>query len=317
MKDHDITFYDQNKYDYSNYWKNRDYEHQAEVVALKKCFKGISGNWVIDLGGSYGRHTPQYYQLFHNCVLLDYSIDSLKKASEILHQQKIRNVHLIAANIYHLPFKDDVFDAALMVRVLHHLEDSPAAIQEISRIIASGGDFILEFANKHHLKAVIAAILRFDFRFIFSKEPYLIPSSGYREGLSEKSYGIIYNYNPNYIKNICCTNLLMLKRKLSLSFFRIRLLKKIVPPKVLIFFERIFQFLFSWSNSTPSIIYKFKKDSDLPSTQNSQSIESILACPACKSDLAYKGSRLKCQKCGLIFEKDGQIFDLRYPHPDA
>ena len=85
----DITLYDKYDYDYSKYWHGREYEHNAEVQVLDRIMKKVSGSWFVDIGGSYGRHIPQYHQKFHHCILLDYSIKSLKQARKWLKETRI------------------------------------------------------------------------------------------------------------------------------------------------------------------------------------------------------------------------------------
>ena len=45
-----------------------------------------------------------------------------------------------------------------MIRVIHHFEDVPAALSQIQAVLAHSGLFILEFANKRNLKAMLRHI---------------------------------------------------------------------------------------------------------------------------------------------------------------
>ncbi len=46
-----------------------------------------------------------------------------------------------------------------MIRVIHHLADAPAALRQVRRSLAAGATFVLEFANKRHLKAIARYVL--------------------------------------------------------------------------------------------------------------------------------------------------------------
>jgi len=116
----EVSNYDFFDYDYAQYWKVRQYEDQAEKHVLEQIFKDKNGKWFVDIGGSYGRLTPTYYNSYTNPILLDYSLKTLQKNYSVIKKQ-FPNVELIAANAYHMPFKDNVFDGGLMVRVLHHI----------------------------------------------------------------------------------------------------------------------------------------------------------------------------------------------------
>jgi ubiquinone/menaquinone biosynthesis C-methylase UbiE len=312
-----ISDYDQFDYDYSRFWQNRNYENQAEKIALKKLTKNITGDWFIDIGGSFGRNIPLYYKKFHNCVLMDYSIKALKQARKHLKKDGITNVALVAANVYHLPFKDDSFDGSMMIRVLHHIEKAKEGLGEIIRILRPKGNFILEFPNKIHIKAFFRALFSLNFRFIFSKEPYLQPSRGNKEGVKGDIPGIIYNFHPKFIKKVLRNRDMNLKRKINVSFLRILFLKKLLPIKIMIFFEKVFQLLLSWTNITPSIIYLTQKKSEggAPKPHMLSSVSDLICCPNCKADLERRGTKLLCSECDTEFNIKGNIYDLRYPRP--
>jgi ubiquinone/menaquinone biosynthesis C-methylase UbiE len=333
-----IANYDEFDYDYSDFWENRQYEHKAESFALKKLYNNLVGDWFVDIGGSYGRNVSIYRKKYHNCVLMDYSIQALKKASRNLKEQGITNISFVAANVYNLPFKEGSFDGGMMVRVIHHLEKPKKAFTELQRIFQQNGYFLLEFPNKHHLKALILAILRFDFKFILSKEPYLQPSKGVKEGASKDSMSIIYNFHPHFIRSVLRKNNFKLQKKRSVSFLRIPFLKKLLPLKVLMFLEKLLQFIFFWAPITPSILYLFQKKKDLSTKShkndqiqdsNKSSTVSVLdsskplantftdkiCCPKCKSELIRNGTKLICKDCNLDFKIRGKIYDLRYPKP--
>ena len=66
----------------------------------------------------------------------------------------------VASSFYGMPFVDSAIDVAMMVRVIHHVEDVHALLGEVARILAGGGTFVLEFASKRHLKAILRYTLR-------------------------------------------------------------------------------------------------------------------------------------------------------------
>lgn len=313
MKEKRISVYDKHNYDYSSYWKDRSYEHFAEVNVLQKIFRKMSGNWFVDIGGSYGRHTPQYVQKFHNCVIVDYSLNALKQAQERLSRAGVKNVNFVAANAYHLPFRDNVFEASMMIRVLHHLEEPDSAFSEISRTSCPGSTFILEFANKFHIKAIIRALLKLDLKF-FANTPYEVPTQHAGEGALSEESGLFYNFSPSYIRTHLVSHGICPKRTYSLSFFRIPILKKLLPAPLLNTKERFAQALFSWTQLTPSVIKRCtvtKSDSD--TNRSASTISDILCCPKCKAELDFHHGKIHCNTCNFDFMKYGQIFDLRYP----
>jgi len=49
------------------------------------------------------------------------------------------NVHLAQADVFALPFRDNTFDLAYSIGVLHHTPDPPAAFAAVARAVAPGG----------------------------------------------------------------------------------------------------------------------------------------------------------------------------------
>ena len=142
----------------TSFWEQggREYEDQAEGVALRRLLPR-SGKLLLELGAGAGRNTPRY-RGFERVVLLDFSHTQLEQAQVRLGRSE-RYV-FVAADIYRLPFVPGLFDAATMIRTLHHMADAPLALRQIRQVLQPGGTFILEFANKRNLKAVLRYLLR-------------------------------------------------------------------------------------------------------------------------------------------------------------
>lgn len=310
----DIAEYDLSKYDYEQYWKQgRDYEHESDMLALRKLLRGETGDWYIDLGGSYGRTVSAYRSKFLHCVLSDYSIEALKKARKNLKERRIQNVNLVAANIYNLPFKDESFSGAQMVRVLHHIENPELGITEIARIIRATGIFNLEFANKIHFIAKVRAFLKFKLGFIFDKSPYMQPSRKTKQG-TKSERGLFYNFHPKYIQEIMRKSGFKIVKKLSVSNLRSGFFKKLFSTSVLIKIEKLLQDLLAPLNFGPSQYYKLLKSKGKPTTC-AKNIYEILCCPKCGGNLLKKHSDLICEECGEKFPITYGILDLRWPRP--
>lgn len=302
-----VTNYDEFEYDYSTYWKHRNYEHFAEVLVLKKFFLNKNGDWFLDIGGSFGRHLPIYYKKFKKPIILDYSLNTLiNNRDRIL--EKYPNTTLISANVYFLPFKESVFDGAMMVRVIHHIEDVPAVLGQIQKILRNKAGYIQEFANKMHIKAVIRHLLKRDFSF-FSTKSFQQPTQAQFEG-SNGMETTFQNFHPKYIQQELVNKGFEIKKKCGVSFFRISFIKRALPIKVLIFLESLAQVLFGRTNISPSIFLDCEmKKKNL--SGNKQGLEDILICPKCNSELSFKKEDCVCTKCKNRYEKVAGIWDFR------
>lgn len=305
-----VTDYDFFEYDYANYWSNRRYENEAEKILLSKIFGSKNGNWFLDIGGSYGRLSSTYCKKYTNPIILDYSLQTLVKNKDIL-KTKYPNIQLIAANAYKLPFKDNTFDGALMVRVLHHIEKPSTYLEELHRVMNRNSFYIQEFANKVHLISTLKAFIRLDFKF-FSKEPYQQPTKGNFEGTKSGEEAIFFNYHPKYVKELLTKCGFTVVKKHGCSYIRSAFLKKIFGEELMILKERILQPLLSWSNIPPSVVFEsiIKKDIK-ENVAHTFELEDILACPKCKGTLSITNNEARCKKCSLTFVKESDIWDFR------
>ncbi|KKR05532.1 MAG: hypothetical protein UT34_C0002G0039 [candidate division WS6 bacterium GW2011_GWF2_39_15] len=302
-----VSDYDQYKYDYKEYWKDRSYENDAERHLLRKTFAKLKGDWFIDIGGSFGRNLDLYYSKYEHPVILDYSLLTLQKnQSEIL--KTFPNTILIAANAYNLPFRDNSFDGGLMVRVLHHINKPEAYFKELKRVMSQESIYIQEFANKIHIKAALKNLLKPNLSF-FSTEPYQQPTHGNHEGTKgEDTYFL--NFHPKHIRRLLEENSFVPMKKCGVSYFRIPFLKKHLPNAILRFFETFMQLLLGWTSIAPSIFFISKKINGV-SSQKAQRLEDILICPKCNGSLQFTEERAQCVQCKTIYRQDKGIWDFR------
>jgi len=250
-----MAFYD--RCDYRSYWHNRDYENKAEVIALKSFFKLIPNpqkKVLADIGAGFGRHTPLYQPLFKKAILIDPSQKLLQQAKKLLVDYP--RLTFKQGQAEKIPLKNASCDVALLIRVIHHLPQVGPAFKEINRILKPGGFFLLEYANKIHLKARVKAALKGDFHFSQKKETIDRRSAGNRNSQSIA----FLNYHPQVIAGELKRNGFKIIGKRSVSNFRSPLLKKIVPLKILLWGEKTTQTLLAPFNFGPSIFILARKN---------------------------------------------------------
>lgn len=305
----EIANYDHFGYDYSQYWEKRKYENESEKILLSKIFSEYKGKWFLDIGGSYGRLISTYYNRYTNPIVLDYSLKTLQKNYPII-RSKYPNTIFIAANAYKMPFKDDTFDGALMVRVLHHIKDTQKYFNELTRILYHNSIYVQEFANKVHIKARIRGILKGNFS-IFSKEPYQQPTSENFEGTKSGEEALFLNYHPKQIRELLKKENMEIKKKYGCSYLRSQKLKSVLGEETMISIEKFFQKTFGWSNIPPSIVYEAQVKDDQASAEKRETLEDILVCPSCHNILEFSPNSAYCKKCKKTYEKKENIWDFR------
>src|SRR5512138_686080 len=140
--DYQTSFWDQG---------GREYEDRAEAIALQRLLPK-NGRSLLELGAGAGRNTPRYVG-FDRIILLDYSRTQLEQAQARLGRSN-RYIY-VAADAYRLPFIDGLFDTVTMIRTLHHMADAPRALGQVKDVLRFEGVFILEFASKMNMKAIL------------------------------------------------------------------------------------------------------------------------------------------------------------------
>jgi ubiquinone/menaquinone biosynthesis C-methylase UbiE len=304
---------DYENYDYREFWEDgsRLYEDNSERLALKKLFRSVDmrDRTFIDLGCGYGRLFNEYMD-FKNIILVDYSLNNLKNARETISRflgpdnEKLKKIYFVSADVRHLPFRDSIIDAALTVRVIHHISDPEELFKEVKRILNKDSLFLLEFANKRNLKN----ILRF-FTGRLKKSPFSIETFHVGE--------TILNYHPKRIKNLLVKNGFEIKKQISVSNFRLGFLKKHIKINSLVFFENFFQNIFSWKGLGPSIFfktvcYKYDTEKDTGLDHNIKPA-GLFICPSCKSGPMNFTSdgRIICRSCSKEFRTIDGIYDFK------
>lgn len=241
-------------YDYVGYWKNRKYEDLSEKIALNRLFAFIKEkDSILDIGGGFGRLSFVYANIYKNCTIADPSGNLLKTAKNNLKNYK--NIKYKICNLPKLPFKNEQFDAILMVRVIHHIGSPLPSFKEIHRILKPNGFFILEFANKIHFFAGLKALLRFN--FLYRKDLSAIDRRS-RESIDSKLITFV-NHHPDKILSDLKLSGFQTVIPLSVSNFRHNFFKKVIPLKILLFLEKHLQSPLSGLYFGPSIFVLSRK----------------------------------------------------------
>ncbi|HET9910007.1 MAG TPA: methyltransferase domain-containing protein [Anaerolineales bacterium] len=283
----------------TSFWDKggREYEDQTEAIALKRLLPE-NGRLLLELGAGAGRNTPRYTG-FDRIVLLDYSRTQLEQA-----QQRLGNSDkyvYVAGDAYRLPFVDGLFDAATMIRTLHHMADAPRALGQVKNVLTAGGIFILEYANKLNLKAI--------FRFLFGKQewnPFALEPVEFVK--------LNFDFHPQAIRNWLEGLGLRIEKTLALSYFRVGLLKRIVPTGILVFLDSLLQRTGTLWQYSPSVFVRAKAVEGEHRPLRDGSILSYFKCPDCgHSPLAEKSTFLECTNCKKKWEIKAGIYDFREP----
>jgi ubiquinone/menaquinone biosynthesis C-methylase UbiE len=275
----------------TRFWENqgRDYEDQVERLVLRQLLP-TSGKRLLEIGAGFGRLTNEYHA-YEQVVLLDYSFSQLQYARQQLGDS--RYVY-VAADAYQLPFQAGVFDGATMIRVLHHFERVPEVLAQIRSVIAPEGQFILEFANKRNLKALL--------RYALGRQnwnPHDLAPIEFVE--------LNYDFHPAYIAQELHKVGFTTAQRIPVSFLRLGLLKRTVPSNVLVTLDRLLQ-KSGWLVA-PSI---FTHNRAMGNTPQQLHLGDIFGCPETKQPLRREGDLLISPN-GKRWQIREGIYDFKTP----
>ena len=281
----------------TSFWERgqRLYEDSVEAVAFKRLLPP-GGRLMLELGAGAGRNTPRYAG-FERVVLLDYSRTQLRQAQERLGRSP-RYVY-VAADVYRLPFAPGLFDAATMIRTLHHMADAPQALRQVRQALQPGAAFILEFANKQNLKAVLRYALRRQSWSPFSREPVEFAA-------------LNFDFHPAAVREWLQASGFTIQRQLTVSHFRMGLFKRLLPLRLLIGMDSLAQLTGDWWQLSPSVFVRAQAIGDTPVAAPGE----FFRCPECGYfPLVEQDSRLPCPSCSRCWQVQDGIYDFKEPAP--
>ena len=277
----------------TSFWEQggRSYEDAVEAVALRRLLPE-HGRLLLELGAGAGRNTPRYAG-FERVVLLDYSLTQLQQAVARLGRSP--GFIYVAADIYRLPFVDGLFDTATMIRTLHHMADAPQALRQVRRTLQPGAAFILEYASKHNLKAILRYLLRRQAWSPFTLAP-------------EEFTPLNFDFHPRAVRQWLAESGFTRQRQLTVSHFRLGLFKRWLPLRLLVWMDSIAQLTGDWWQLTPSVFTLSRATGATASAPQ----RAFFQCPACgDARLEEQPVALHCSGCGKDWPIVDGIYDFR------
>ncbi|MBN1963409.1 MAG: class I SAM-dependent methyltransferase [Anaerolineae bacterium] len=276
-----------------DFWQGqgRDYEDRVERIAIRRLLPPAGGRRALEIGAGFGRLTDELGG-FREVVLLDYSRTMLAEARARLGDGGGR-LKFVAADVYRMPFAPGSFDAATMIRVVHHMADAPAALWSIRGALAPGGAFVLEFANKRNLKAMARhALGRQDW------SPYTPEPVEFVE--------LNFDFHPAYMAAELRAAGFTTGARLAVSYFRLGALKRFVPTGALVALDSALQRIAPLYS--PSV---FTLNQAAGSGPDVVAEPLRFVCPTCGGALRDEGDVLVCAADGARWALRDGVYDFK------
>ncbi len=281
--DYQTSFWDQG---------GRAYEDAVEEVALKRLLPA-QGHLLLELGAGAGRNSSRYLG-FERIVLLDYSRTQLEQAQERLGKSD-RYIY-VAADVYRLPFQNGLFDAATMIRTLHHMAQPTLALRQVRNVLTKEAIFILEYANKQNLKAI--------FRYLTRRQKWNPFSHD-----SIEFAALNFDFHPIAIREWLDQSQFVIEKQLTVSHYRMQFFKRYFPLKILVAMDSLAQLTGNAWQLSPSVFVRNRTVGDLQAGEKGL----FFKCPACGAGMDDMGalSEAVCPACGQIYSHHDGIYDFR------
>ena len=276
------------------FWEDqgREYEDLAERIALGKLLPA-GGRRLVELGAGFGR-LADLYTGYQQVLLVDYSRSLLRQAQA--ERRGDPRFLYVAANLYQLPLARGGVDTAVTVRVMHHLADVPAALDQIRRIIAPGGTFVAEYASKRHLKSIARYVLGRQAWSPFDPAPYeFVPLN--------------FDFHPRWMTAMLEEAGFAVERELAVSHFRLPFLKRLLPARALAAADGAVQGIGALWKLTPSVFVRCR----VPGRGGAPRGGELFCCPRCQGSLTEGREALECPACQLRWPVRDGLFDFKEP----
>jgi ubiquinone/menaquinone biosynthesis C-methylase UbiE len=278
----------------TDFWQDqgRDYEDRVERIALRRLLPPGGGRRLLEVGAGFGRLTDEF-SAYQQVVVLDYSLSQLQYAQE--HHGRSDRFVYVAADAYKLPFHPGVFDAATMIRVIHHMANVPAVLSQVRRVLVPGGVFVLEHANKRNVKAMARYALKKQNWNPYDQQPV-------------EFVELNFDFHPEFIRQALRDSGFTNQKRIPVSYLRLGALKRRLPTNLLVNIDHALQH--SHLLYAPSI---FTLNRAVGNTADNLKRDLLFACPNCGASLTRDNDIVTCTREGRRWAVRDGIYDFKAP----
>lgn len=281
----------------TRFWEGqgREYEDQVERIALHRLMPA-TGKTLIEIGAGFGRLADEYVG-YEKVVLFDYSRSLLREAQA--HWGHDPRFLYVAGNWYNMPFVNGLFSTMVQIRTLHHAADAPALFTELARVAAPNGDYVLEFANKQNLKAILRYWAKRQTWSPFAREPI-------------EFVALNFDFHPRWIRQQLLQAHFTPGQMLTVSHYRFGPFKRWVFTPLLVGLDSAAQWTGNWWQLSPSVFVHNRHPADGQTAVSN----TFFACPSCKTPLStVENGRLACPNptCQHQWRVEDGLYDFKEP----
>lgn len=133
------------------YEEKRKFRYQLQDY-MKDVFRFdvFSGKKILELGSGAGIDSAEFLRNGAQVVSLDFSPLSAMSTKLLLREANLDG-YVLLADSRHLPFNSSQFDLVYSFGVIHHIPDVSRVLEEVTRVLKSGGSFMGMVYNRDSL----------------------------------------------------------------------------------------------------------------------------------------------------------------------
>jgi len=178
------------------------------------------------------------------------------------------------------------------------MADAPKALTQIYGVMQKDSVFVLEFANKQNLKSILRYWLGKQKWNPFALEPV-------------EFVKLNFDFHPKAVRQWLTELGFHIEKTLAVSHFRLRILKRRIPAKLLAALDGFFQPTGALWQLTPSVFMRAVKTSGEKNSAPLTPLD-LFQCPDCGGEkLEDKNEYLLCPHCGAKWKVENGIYDFR------
>jgi len=295
--------------DYADFWAGKYMEiyNVQEQDAVKRLLRPSSG-WFLDAGCGCGRFSSVYRELYPKKVMVDYVINSLEKCRE--NNNDNHSVY-VAADVCALPFRNNIFNATVNIRMIQNMPDPDTILGSLSRVMRPASQLVMSFFNRRNLLRSLkygSAMdevghirdIKASYSDMYGTHPHLFNQLARKHHLKKnKVIGTGFSYqlsrNNRYLQGLIESNASFRTAYKTFGHGMDMLLGA--------FSLSLWQFVDLVKHADNDVADSHTDDLDFAS---------ILQCPACAGQSLLTGnSGVRCMGCNREYPKINGIYDFR------
>jgi SAM-dependent methyltransferase len=249
------AMYDDPDFDYSRFWAGRDYEHEAELLAIRRL---LCGSWfahAVNVGGGYGRLCSVPAEHAARVTLVDARSQQLALSEEMLPAGLAVARQL--ADPAQSGLQGGCADLVALIRVLQYQPSPAPLLAELARVLVPGVLAIVEVANSAHAGNRLAARMR-------GRRIPLTPVDLSSAASRRRGAAPFVHHHPRALVQQFRVAGLSERRVLSVSNMRHALAMAVLSERGMLAAERVTQVALGLCYFGPSIFFLLEKEPLVP-----------------------------------------------------